>query len=747
MKGWRNLWWVVVLAFVLGPLSVGYTNGQATGAVGDLAKRMPNNTLGFLTTSGGALLSDQFKQSHLGMLWNDPGVVTFRQAIETELMRLLAQEQGEQGKAWFDLVKNNVLLALKQPLLIGVAEKPAGPPAAGPPIYGFAILDAGANKATIEEALRKLEGMAGPENIVDVKIGNYTFHGPKETDDIPGYWGWVGNTLVFALNDSEGLAIQNLTTAAGANQPAIKALSKVHTGNDILAMHINIEKALKLIQMFIRMEGGDNANMAIGKMEAVLMDLGLKEVKSITSRIGFTRTDLISEAWVEVPQPFTGLLKSLKPINMSLFDIVDGRAFTAGAVNVSLTEIYDTVMQMIQKIAPTPADYQEVQQGIAQFEQQMGFQIRDDFLGSLAGPIVSYSLPAGVMMEAPNGAFCICCQLLDPAKMTKSMTAIETFAKAMTAQDTEGMLQITHQTQGDTTLHVWTIAPLAMLQITPTWVISKNQLFITSHPAMARSALQHQTNVNRIAKSIRRQPGFQQVTQILPTHLLGFSYVDCKVQIKQLKRLADQYWPMAAMVAMQAKIRLPMVLPDITAVADRMGSGCDMLWSQADGLYMRSQGPVPTGGMALVAVGAGVGALIPTAMSARSNAQGAVSLTNVRQICTGCIMYAHENQGKLPATLQEIKSYIGGEEVLESPRKPPSFAGPSYIYVEALAGKKMDQLKYPEVIVIVYENPAYCRDNIIVGFLDGHSEKVTLSIFKQKLEYTYQQLGQPMPDK
>ena len=108
-------------------------------------------------------------------------------------------------------------------------------------------------------------------------------------------------------------------------------------------------------------------------------------------------------------------------------------------------------------------------------------------------------------------------------------------------------------------------------------------------------------------------------------------------------------------------------------------------------------------------------------------------------------MYAQENQGKMPANLQDIKSYIGGEDALESPRKPPNFPGPSYIYVEALAGKKMSELKFPEQVVMVYENPDISGNEINVGFLDGHCEKMPPPAFRQALEATYKQLGQPMP--
>lgn len=124
----------------------------------------------------------------------------------------------------------------------------------------------------------------------------------------------------------------------------------------------------------------------------------------------------------------------------------------------------------------------------------------------------------------------------------------------------------------------------------------------------------------------------------------------------------------------------------------------------------------------------------------------AISLINVRVICRGCVKYAYAHEGKIPNGLEEIKSFLGGMIMLESPRQPEDFDGPGYIYVKALAGKNLNKFKRSYEYVIVYENPAFCEDYVNVGFLDGHEEMMTLEAFRQALEDTYKKLGVPMPE-
>jgi len=105
------------------------------------------------------------------------------------------------------------------------------------------------------------------------------------------------------------------------------------------------------------------------------------------------------------------------------------------------------------------------------------------------------------------------------------------------------------------------------------------------------------------------------------------------------------------------------------------------------------------------------------------------------------LMYANDYSGKFPESLtsNNMMQYIADVKVLESPRKPKSFNGPSYIYI---AGQNTHM---NPANVIVYENPQFCRDDINVLFLDSHVQAMGKEEFLKALEATYKQLGRAIP--
>ncbi|HIJ51629.1 MAG TPA: hypothetical protein HPP66_00565 [Planctomycetes bacterium] len=132
----------------------------------------------------------------------------------------------------------------------------------------------------------------------------------------------------------------------------------------------------------------------------------------------------------------------------------------------------------------------------------------------------------------------------------------------------------------------------------------------------------------------------------------------------------------------------------------------------------------------------------PALGRARNQAKRAVSLNNLKQIALACIMYADEHEGKFASDLQQLYPYHRNPKILESPRKPKGFVGPSYIYVAGLTLRMRD----PSRIIIFYENPAFCSDGICAAFLDGHCEWLKPAGFLQRLEETYKRLGRKMPE-
>ncbi len=362
----------------------------ATMAVGatpveELTKRLPDGVVAFVGTSGGDALKGDFEKTSLGRIWNDPGVRSFYEAIKTQALAKMQEKGTGPGETkQMDMIAGMAEMVAGRPLIAGVAPL-KGPVQIKekPPVYGFLILDAGNQKAQFEDLVKKLEAMAGAESIADVDIGAAKMRGPKGKQDLPMYWGWLGNYLVVAANDAEGAALQYVQKPRAA-VPAY--LQKVPAGGDALVVHADLQKAINLATTAARQE---DAKMA-DTITAVLKELGLSGVRTLTVRTGFAGPDVVVGSFLEVPGPRTGVLAALKPVDPALMDMVDARAVTAGAANLDLAGAYDTIMHAIKSASGEAGA--KVDKGLAAFESQTKLSIRKDLLGSLAGPAVFYTL-------------------------------------------------------------------------------------------------------------------------------------------------------------------------------------------------------------------------------------------------------------------------------------------------------------------------------------------------------------------
>jgi len=713
---------MVVLGLARGPAAFG------ASAVEELSRRMPDEVIAFAGTSGGDALKGDFEKAVLGRIWNDKGVQQFYKAIKTELVAKASQESEDPAVAQkVDLVLDYVRLALSRPIVIGAAQVPVQE---GPPVGGFAILDAGDRKAELAAAVSKLEAMIGQDGIVDKKIGSLTLRAPKDGAGAPPlYWGWVGNYLVVAINDAQGAAVKYLSQPREA-APAY--LTKLPGNGDALALHGNYQKILRLVEMVVREEEGQKG---AGKLTEALKRLGLSELKSQTIRVGFSGADVVAQSVLEMPTPATGVFAACKPIDLAWLGAVDARAMTASAVNWDLMGLYDTIMGTVRTVAPEDA-YAQVQEAISGFESQAGLRIRGDLLASLAGPAVSYVLPAGAMPEAPMGGFVVMAKLKDTARFEKAMTALGEFAGEMSG----GMLQISSQETDGQTVHVWAIAPLAMAGMMPTWSIASDHVVLGSNQELCNQGIGRLVSKETDGKSLLEAEGYKKVAAGLPANLTSFTYTDSQVQFNQTMMQMRQFWPMATMMASQAGFKLPVIVPSLTHIAKDMGPSVSYSHSGADGLYSYHRGPGIEVSLAAVAGGAvGAGVAMPALAKAREQARTTVAMSNLKQIGLALHMYAQDNNDKFPSNLEQAKKYYGDAKILESPRKPKDFEGPSYIYIP-----DQPQTADPQN-VLAYENPEFGQEKVLVLFLDGHVQAMTHDDFQSELEATYERLGRDMP--
>jgi hypothetical protein len=359
--------------------------------------------------------------------------------------------------------------------------------------------------------------------------------------------------------------------------PALRQVQKVQGADDALVVHLNKEKIFNLLEIIAKME---NSEEAFGDIKTIIKELGLDNLKSLTTRMGFDGKDTVGGSLLEIPAPRTGLFTNLKTINLEMFDAVDAGAMAASAFNVDLGGLYDTAMKTIKTVVGE--EFAEIEQGIAGLEAQLQIKIRDGLLKSLEGPMVVYSMPGGAATGSPQGAFAIVAKLRDAKLWEQSINALGQFAAAAS----EGMIQVSSQSQGDKTIHTWTVLPLAMMQVMPCWCAVGDKLIIASNPTFLNSGIDQ---LGPGKKSIRSTEGFKKATANLPDNLISFRYNDTKAQFNQMMMSIQQFWPMATMYATKAGFKLPAGLPNLSHITEYMGPSYQYSWLDDQGIHARSR--------------------------------------------------------------------------------------------------------------------------------------------------------------
>jgi len=695
-----------------------------------LLRAAPEDILFFVATSGGDELKSGFEKTILGRMWYDPGTQQFCKSIKDSLLSAAKRQMSDPNQSEeLQRMAETGKLFLSRPMIAGAARKQA----LQLPLYLFAIVDAGARKAEITSAVEALEAQAPPNHIVEVTIGLNRMHELRDAD-LPVYWGWVGDYFVFALNDPDGAAAAAVSKASYRAVPGY--LADVPGTDDAIAFYLDFEKTLNTFEEALRSIVPDQSDMeGFGKLRAVLAELGLGNLKTISARAGFAGPDVVSQGVVKFSGERSGLMACYRPVQMSMFDMVDAKAVSASVFNLNAAGVYDAVMNTVKQAAGEEG-LGDIDDALAEVEAEIGFGIRDGLLASLAGPVVVYELPAGAIMEAPQGGAVAIAELADANKFENALVALGNFASA----ESDGMLQVSTQEQDGRKIHTCTMAPLAMVGMMPTWTIVDNKAVIATNPALCNLAVKQMTSA---ITSIRTTEGFQKATAKLPANLLSVSYIDSKVQFNQMMTQIQQFWPMVTMMATQAGVQLPFMLPQLGHIASDMGPTVSYSWLDGNNIRSayRGSGVEQVVGAA-VGGAVGVGMMMPSLARARQVAQRVSAASNLKQIGLVLMVYANDHEGRLPSDLdtQEVLRYTEDPKLLESPRKPADFDGASFIYI---AGQSTSMNPNN---VVVYENPEFCDEKVNVLFLDSHVEVVDQDELLDALEETYERLGKPMQE-
>ncbi|MCP4452866.1 MAG: DUF3352 domain-containing protein, partial [Planctomycetes bacterium] len=563
---------------------------------------VPGDPIMVVATSGLAQIKPAFDKSFLGRLVADKNVQKFAQDILNQGLKLAGEDMPDA-----DMIKEiqgYVNDVAQNPILLGVGQltDPQGPV----PVHAYLYIDASKNKAKMQALLTKFnEDVVGADKLVQKEIQGVTLYGPGDDESVPGYWGWVGDTLVLGVNDAEGLAVKALQSG-GTSMMA--PLAKLPSHGDAFVEYLDYERVLGLILSL--QTDQDAAKM----MSLLYTKLGVANIKTIGVRAGFDGPNLVLDSSVGLKGPRAGLQAQLKPVSSETLSMVPAEAMAASVSHFDIPGTYDMAIEVADEMTQGQAT-QMVDMGVGMVMSQFGVDVREAIIKNLDGPMLGYAIPQGVMSEAMNGGPVGILTLKDPDAFAQMLLTVEKLGTSLA----QGQFQAGTQEVGGLTLHTWAVGPLAMMQMVPTWTVVDNKYFVISTDTSLCAAAAKQAAGRARATSLLSSDAFKKASGDVPKEVLTLNFVDTKNQIKQMMNGLQRLWPMGAMLAGTQGVQLPMMLPPLDHLMTDLVPVCNYSVDKDGGIYSHYEG---TGvEMAVGAgIGAGVGFAMPMIMGSRSQA-------------------------------------------------------------------------------------------------------------------------------
>jgi prepilin-type processing-associated H-X9-DG protein len=482
-------------------------------------------------------------------------------------------------------------------------------------------------------------------------------------------------------------------------------------------------------------------------IEAVKEALGIKSLKRIAWGAGFDAKEWSSQAYLESPEPRSGLVKFLleaKPLSDQALRTIPATATMAAAGHFDLGGLLGTVREMVRKIDPPTS--QDFEGGLDQVKQMIGMDLQGDILDTLGDEWVVYSNPAvggsGIL------GLTVVNRLKEPAKAEQALGQLEKLLNGMMKEGMAGgPVTVAFNTvqQGDLTIHY-----LAVPFVAPSWAIKDGVLYAGLYPQVISGAYEH---VKSGGKSILDNPDFVALRKRLTPEgrsVTAISYSDLpKVTTEgyqEVLMLARVYLGMADLFGAKTPA---MAMPTLTKLLPHVTPAAGIAWPDKDGYHFKEISPFP-GSQILAAGGMGpalaaeqtifMGVALPALAKARINANRIKSASNLRMIGQAMLLYANENKGKYPAEMGEllltqditIDVFVNPETRTRAPRNQDKEALAAWVSkdsdYEYLGAGKTNQT--PPNVIVAHEKfrPNAVGVNLLFG--DGHVE----FLYKQAAE-------------
>ncbi len=348
----------------------------------------------FYTAWSGTAEADPKSENHTERLIAEPEV---RQLVaDAERLFKAAMKNATEGdlggpeaEVMRELVPKWGKALLTKPLCIYVENFKPRPD--GVDVKGGLIVRVDEQADEFKADLEKIAGLAPDDAVKSVDIDGRSFHqfrfdasAPVITVGVRGIYLIIG-VGDNAVEDMFANVRRNVTPDGKPNAPQWLAdvrealpVERVST-----VSFINVAKILEAARGF----GGPDA-------DRVISALGFDDLTSLSSVTGLDESGFVNRTLLSSKGKFGGILSALesKPLTADDLAGVPPDAPVAIACRLDARRVFDNFIEMIGVMEPRAVA--EINEGIRDMEDQLGFRIREDLLASLGDSWQIYASPA-----------------------------------------------------------------------------------------------------------------------------------------------------------------------------------------------------------------------------------------------------------------------------------------------------------------------------------------------------------------
>ncbi len=714
-------------------------SADASSAAHQLAGLALDDSIFYIAGSGSDKLSDDFEQTVLNDLANDPSVKTFVEQVKTAVFPQIDLDSDVMEKIEFVKGIAEQTRIFKDPVLAGVVIDKFDP--RNEQIEGCLYVVSTGGQAKVEVIKDTIISSFEKHDMADdlevetekvQAVGKVIKFSEKDDDedadddedddeDVEPVMclANIGDHVIFILtvDGQEDAYLQKLAANIKARSKPVMAFAGPEYDGDGIIAALNYKNYFNMIEQMMDASGDKEAQAVKGMFEK----MNLKELGTLYYRIGFKGKQVVLDVFGD--QLGSSVFADFsRPIDKKLIKVVPADSTGFSMFNYNFEKLFYMYRDMIAAVDENAIA--EIEKGLNGFQEEIGVNLGDGLLHNITGEVLT-SFNTNQTTGLMGGSVSCLMTVKDADLFGQTIDGLVGFAKEQ-LEGSPVSLNYNITEQDGKAFRSILVPQLAMFGLQPNIVTLDETHIIISTSAQSAAKTVELWNAEDLSMSILSDEKYKAAVAEAPAELYYLEYTDSEDFLKAMCTTMNTYWPMLTMVASQKDIVLPPMLPQVQTLFDDLPPSVS--WSYPVG-ETGVMSHIETDGVAIAAIGSAyvgvVGAVVSPAMhKAQENAQKAVCLSNLKIIGTAIITYQLDNN-KYPESLDDLEGYLKDG----CPECPQHING--YVY---RGGDLKDGCDSQMIL-------AYCPDHmkgkqgfVITLFSDGHVETLWPDGFKDKIK-------------